>query len=80
MGKRRQVPKSGFRPGVGKLKTAELLRELRAQRARIEAEQKKLVAQAREEGATWKEIAEMTGMNSHQAAQYRFGRASTATK
>lgn len=69
MARRRQVPKSGFKPG-NRLD----LRKLSADLQRLEEEQRQAVEDARAEGATWADIATMTGLPSRQAAHYRFGR------
>lgn len=68
--RRRQVPKGGFNAPVGRLD----LRKLSAELRRLEVEQRAAVADARAKGASWGEIADMTGMASRQAAHYRFGR------
>lgn len=77
MARRRQAPKSGFHPRQSPLKIEQLLRELKREARRIEAEQLRLVAEARAQGMSWVKIAAMTGMNSPQAARYRFYRPST---
>ncbi|BCJ45392.1 hypothetical protein GCM10010168_86610 [Actinoplanes ianthinogenes] len=47
------------------------LREIRAHRARLDAEELALIDQARRDGATWPAIAEALGLASRQAAEQR---------
>lgn len=70
--KKRQVPKHGFRPRVTALNPRSLLRALADEQKEKAAEQQQLVEELREAGVTWKEIADLTDMNSAQAARYRF--------
>lgn len=72
--KKRQVPKSGFRMTGPRLNTRSLLRQLTDEQRARDIEQRALVEKLRSEGATWNEIAKLTGMNSRQAARYRFTR------
>lgn len=72
MSKRRQVPKRGFKPPKAALNPRKLLQELSELQQTQQREQQALVTRLRDEGATWKEIANLTGMNSAQAARYRF--------
>lgn len=80
--RKKQHPKRGhgIKAGAGgRLNTRALLRDLTAQQATVDEAQRKAVTAARADGATWAEIAEMTGMRSKQAAQQKFGRDSSVT-
>lgn len=70
--KKRQVPKHGFRPRVTAINPRGLLRALADEQKEKVEEQQRLVEELREAGVTWKEIADLTDMNSAQAARYRF--------
>lgn len=80
MAKKRQVPKKGFRPPVHRLDPRSLLRELHRERQEHERLEARAVRQLREQGATWREIADLTGMKSRQAAYARFGKDHPPTK
>ncbi|GIF05718.1 hypothetical protein [Actinoplanes siamensis] len=56
------------------------LREIRARRARLDAEELSLIDQARRAGATWPEIAEALGLASRQAAEQRRNRLAQAAE
>lgn len=52
----------------------EALAAMRRLHARLTEEEHQVVFELRHSGATWQEIADVTAMESRQAAQYRYGR------
>lgn len=71
---KRQAPKKGFHPRRKPLNPKSLLRQLAAEQRERAGHQQTLVDGLRANGTTWREIAEITGLNSAQAARYRFTR------
>lgn len=71
---KRQAPKAGFRARTKPLQAQRLLAELQKERKKMLGLEQRLVDQLRAAGTTWREIAELTGANSPQAARYRFTR------
>lgn len=63
-----------------RLDSRQLLQELRREWDETEEEMARMVAIARNDGCSWREIAELTGLKSAQAAQYRWGRKRPSTK
>lgn len=71
---KRQRPKSGFHPRQARIDPRALLADLEAEFRRMKTEERRLVDELRSDGATWREIAALTGCKSPQAARYRFTR------
>ena len=53
--------------------------ELTRQQRQLEVEGQRLVDALRGAGATWQEIADLTGLKSRQAARYRYTRGGSTT-
>lgn len=56
------------------------LRALRARRARLDDEERRLIEAAQTAGASWQDIADALGIRSRQGAQQRYRRLITATE
>lgn len=53
------------------------LRALRARRARLDDEERRLIAAARDSGASWQDIATALGIRTRQGAEQRYRRLTT---